>query len=500
MAHSNRVVNPFHEAFDNYAFTLAVGEALEAHYNEVYPLDWVPIAATVVATGVEEHLMACSFEHATDEESLYYTLFPTSHDPLDRAARRELFANLRQDRREAAQRIIAARERALALRQAGVPEEQGSAWEDAAGIAEGEAISLARWGSHEHLYANSTSVEPELVPAPPHASHCRAEYEGTLEYALPDHGERENNAREDAARSALRHEQELMGDFLLQKLRETQGEHAAKFKSFMDLFNQWKIDDPTTSAEYIKHVVNANMCSTSNVRIWQIIAWFRNGVPEALCDAQNDMAYHYLTEAWQASLLQQVEAKLGLDGTIRYNGENSEFVGTTLSDDDFWTVDACKTAKTMANPNPNPLVHARSWLYGWGQLSTHSDNGFFDYVPKGNNNKTMARHLRAHLDARKVWLEHMGELLGHNRETRVKMMLQWRPKQGACKSMAVRCTAGDTLSTACAEYDAWRAALQNELRTLEAAAAAKKQEKVHDRSDDVSNLQPQKRAKTGDSA
>lgn len=500
MVYANHVVNPFHEAFDNYEFTLAMSEALEARYNEAYPLGWVPIAVTVAATGIEEYLMACSFEHVADEESLYYALFPESQDPLERTARREQFANLQQDRREAAQRIIAARERALALRQAGIPEEQGSAWEDAAGIAEGQAISLARWGSHEHLYADSTLAEPEFVPAPPHASHCRAEYEDTLEYALPDQEERENNAREDAARSALRQEQELMGDFLLKKLRETQSEHAAKFKSFMDLFNQWKIDDPTTSAEYIKHVVNANMCSTSNVRIWQIIAWFRNGVPEALCDAQNDMAYHYLTEAWQASLLQQVEAKLGLDGTIRYNGDNSELVGTTLSDDDFWTVDACKTAKTMANPNPNPLVHARSWLYGWGQLSTHSDNGFFDYVPKGNNNKTMARHLRAHLETRKVWLEHMGELLGHNRETRVKMMLQWRPKQGACKSMSIRITAGDTLSTACAEYDAWRATLQEELRTIEAAAAARKQEKVHDRSDDVANLQPQKRAKTDDNA
>jgi hypothetical protein len=112
----------------------------------------------------------------------------------------------------------------------------------------------------------------------------------------------------------------------------------------------------------------------------------------------------------------------------------------------------------------------------------------------------MARHLRAHLETRKVWLEHMGELLGHNRETRVKMMLQWRPKQGACKSMSIRITAGDTLSTACAEYDAWRATLQEELRTIEAAAAARKQEKVHDRSDDVANLQPQKRAKTGDNA
>jgi hypothetical protein len=91
----------------------------------------------------------------------------------------------------------------------------------------------------------------------------------------------------------------------------------------MDLFNQWKIDDPTTSAEYVKHVVNANMCSTSSVRIWQITSWFRNGVPEALCDAQNDMAYHYLTEAWQASLLQQVEAKLGLlDGRRLQDRQN----------------------------------------------------------------------------------------------------------------------------------------------------------------------------------
>ena len=100
-----------------------------------------------------------------------------------------------------------------------------------------------------------------------------------LGFNLPTPEERTIASLEEYIRAARRLERELQGDMLYKRLRQIQSEHAAKFKSFMDLFNQWKIDDPATSAEYVKHVVNANMCSTSNVRIWQITTWFQIGVP-----------------------------------------------------------------------------------------------------------------------------------------------------------------------------------------------------------------------------
>jgi len=81
------------------------------------------------------------------------------------------------------------------------------------------------------------------VSAPPHTRHCRAELEDVLEGALSDREERENNVREDAARSVLRSEQELSADYVYKKLRQTQSEHTAKFKVFIDLLNHWKTDD-----------------------------------------------------------------------------------------------------------------------------------------------------------------------------------------------------------------------------------------------------------------
>ena len=364
----NHVSNPYHGAFDNFEFTQAMGSTLENLSGQEFSGEAVPGATTLALTGQAEfQVTRGTFEQVTDQESPYYTLSPSSHDPLDRAARAEQFANLRQDHREAAERVLAETRRAQANREAGIPEPSRSAWEDAAGIAEGEAISQAQYGSHEDLYGDSTLAEPDFQPAGPPASLCRAENGRMLRFRLPTPAECRIASLEESIRAARRLERELQGDMLYRRLREIQSEHAAKFKKFMDLLDQWKIDDPATSAEYVKHVVNANMCSASNVRIWQITTWFQIGVPRALRTAQGIMAHHYLMEALQASSLQKVEAKLGRE-SIRYNGENSEIVGSTFSDDDHWTVDACKTARKMANPHPDPIVHASGWFYGWGEL------------------------------------------------------------------------------------------------------------------------------------
>jgi hypothetical protein len=472
----NHVSNPYHGAFDNLEFTQAIGSTLENHFGQGFNSEDVPAATALALTGqAESQITRGTFEQATDQKSLYYTLFPGSHDPLDRAARAEQFANLRRDHREAAERLLAARRRAHANQAAGIPEPSRSAWEDAAGIAEGEAISQAQYGSHEDLYGDSTLAEPDFEPAGPPASLCRAENGHILEFDLPTLEERTIASLEESIRAARLLERELQGDMLHRRLRQIQGEHAAKFKKFMDLFNQWKIDDPATSAEYIKHVVNANMCSTSNVRIWQITTWFQIGVPRALRTAQGIMAHHYLMEALQASSLQKVEAKLGLE-SIRYDGENSEIVGTKFSDDDHWTVDACKTGRKMANPHPDPIVYARNWFYGWGELSTHNQNGFFDYLPKGKG-KTTARHLLAHIEVRKVWLEHMGDLTGHDRESRLKMLMKWGPRQGVISGRDLDQANRHALGAACAAYDAYKANLADELKYIEAAAAAEKEGK-----------------------
>ena len=194
------------------------------------------------------------------------------------------------------------------------------------------------------------------------------------------------------------------------------------------------------------------------------------------------MAHHYLMEAYQASSLQKVEAKLGRE-SIRYNGPNSEIVGTKFSDDDHWTVDACKTARNMANPHPDPIVHASGWFYGWGELSTHNKNGFFDYLPKGKG-KTTARHLLAHIEVRKVWLERMGDLTGYDRESRLKMLMKWGPRQGVISGRDLDQANRHVLGAACAAYDAYKATLAEELKNIEAVAAAEKEEKVHARSQD----------------
>jgi hypothetical protein len=62
-----------------------------------------------------------------------------------------------------------------------------------------------------------------------------------------------------------------------------------------------------------------------------------------------------------------------------------------------------------------------------------------DFVPKGNGN-AYARQLRAHLEVRRVWLEHMGDMTALDQEHRVHLLLQWGPKAGAIR--------GDELSPA----------------------------------------------------
>jgi hypothetical protein len=496
----NHVTNPYHEAFDNFEFTQAMADSLEMHVSQEFRLEDVPATMTLALTGQTDFQdRRGTFEQTTNQNSAYYTLSPGSHDPLDRAARAEQFANLRQDHREAAERGLAARRRAHANLEAGIPEPSHSAWEDAAGIAEGEAISQAQYGSHEHLYRESTLAEPEFEPAGPPANYCRAEHGRIQEFTFMTAEERASAVLEERADSARRLKRELDGDMLYKKLRQTQSEHTAKFKAFMDLFNQWKIDDPETSAKFIKHLVDANMCSTSNVRIWQITAWFQIGMPKALRKAQVVMAHHYLTEARIASSLQKVEAKLGVE-SIRYNGPNSEIVGTSLSDDDYWTVNARQTALAMANPHPDPVVHSRYWFYGLGELSTHSKNGFWDYVPRGKG-KTTARNFLAHIEVRKVWLEHMGDLTAHDRESRLRLLMEWRPRRGVVISRDLDKANKDALVAACAAYDAFKKTLADELKEIEAAAAAEKQEKVHARDQDNDDAaQPQKRVRFEDDA
>jgi hypothetical protein len=277
MAFPNHVSNPYHGAFDNFEFTHAMSDSLELHCSQEFNHKDVPVAMTLALTGQTWFQdIRGIFEQATDQDSPYYTLSPESHDPLDRAALAEQSATLRHDHREAAERDLAARRRAYANREAGIPGPSRSAWGDAAGIAEGEAISQAQYGSHEHLYENSTLAEPEFESAGPPIHDCRAEQGSILEFTFLTAEERASPVLKERADSARRLKRELDGDMLYKKLRQTQSEHTAKFKAFMDLFDQWNIDDPETSAKFIKHVVDANMCSTSNVRIWQITAWFHD--------------------------------------------------------------------------------------------------------------------------------------------------------------------------------------------------------------------------------
>jgi len=78
-----------------------------------------------------------------------------------------------------------------------------------------------------------------------------------------------------------------------------------------------------THAKWVKHFANAHMCSTSNVRIWSIVTWFQKGVPLKIRQAIDALTFHYLREAWDAVILQKMEAELGLR-TIHYNGLGSE--------------------------------------------------------------------------------------------------------------------------------------------------------------------------------
>jgi hypothetical protein len=124
----NHVSNPYHGAFDNFEFTQAMGSTLENLSGQEFNGEAVPGATTLALTGQAEfQVTRGTFEQATDQESPYYTLSPVSHDPLDRAARAEQFANLRQDHREAAERVFTARRRTLANQAAGIPEPSRSA-------------------------------------------------------------------------------------------------------------------------------------------------------------------------------------------------------------------------------------------------------------------------------------------------------------------------------------------------------------------------------------
>jgi hypothetical protein len=134
-------------------------------------------------------------------------------------------------------------------------------------------------------------------------------------------------------------------------------------------------------------------------------------------------------------------------------------------------------------------------------LPTHKKNEFYDYLPQGKG-KTTARHLLAHIEVRKVWLEHMGRLTGHDRKSRLKLLMKWGPRQGVINGGRDLDKADrDALAAACAAFNAHKTTMADELKEIEAAAAAEKQEKVHARDQDNDDAaQHQKRVRFEDNA
>jgi hypothetical protein len=482
---------PFHEAFDNYEFTLAVGESLAPTYD----LDSIPAVMAIGTSGYDGFLIQNN-PRFQEHDSLDDTLLPHNHDPLEREAQAERDANHRADIEESNARAASSERRARYARENGIEEAWDYPWEDAAGIAEGEAINLARWGSHVDLYENSSLAEPKFVPAGPPTRGCRYDtMRGVEGVRLPTLAELEEEAAEVAAEHARRYQLEIRADEAYKKLRDKQGEHKAVYKALLDLIDQWKVDDADTHAKWIKHFANAHMCSTSSVRVWSIVSWFQRKVPLSIRQAVDNLTFHYLQEAWNAVILQKFEAELDLDVT-HYNGPSSEIVGTTQTDDDYWTVTAA------AQDLGGPVWDSKTWLYGCYNFEpkSHFKNGFLDFFPKGNGN-AYARQLRAHLEVRRVWLEHMGDMTALDQEHHVHLLLQWGPKAGAIR--------GDELSPAEREaFAAFARAIADFKRALLQLMGAiqdaekKKQERVHGRGEDGDHdgAQPQKRARTGDNA
>lgn len=481
-ANSNYGVAPFHPAFENYEFTMAMGEAL----GDVYSHDTVPLAMAILTSGHDSFLIQTR-PRPQEHDSLEDTLLHWNHDPLEREARAERFANLRADNQEYAAR---ANTEARRIRD-GIRLPRTSPWEDAAGIAEGAAISFAEYGSHADLYANSSLAEPEFIPAGPPTRPCRFDNRrGVQRWRVPGRTEIEQAVAEAQVRYAHEQEIEREADKAYKKLRDKQSEHGAIFKTFSDLVNKWKADDPETHARFIKHMANAHMCSTANVRIWSIVSWFQKGTPLPIRQALDELVFHYLTEAWLATDLQELEAALGMEST-RFGGPDSEIVGTELTDDDFWTVTAA------AEDIGGPVWDSKTWLYGCqtSEPESHRENGFLHHVFKANA-KTYPRHLIAHMEIRKVWLEHMGDWTLLNRKQRITMLLQWAPDTKCINGNELTQAEFDALDVACKKLEAWRADLHKALLVLTARAAAARRARIHGRDDDETTPPPLKRART----
>lgn len=174
---------------------------------------------------------------------------------------------------------------------------------------------------------------------------------------MPGRTETEQEAAEAAVRQAREQEIEREADKAYKRLRDKQSEHDVIFKTFSDLVNKWKTNDAETHAKFIKHMANAHMCSTANVRIWSIVSWFQKGMPLPVRQALDDLVFHYLNEAWLAADLRKLEAELGLE-PIRFGGPDSKIVGTKLTEDDFRTVTAA------AEDIGEPVCGSKTWLYG----------------------------------------------------------------------------------------------------------------------------------------
>jgi len=231
MGQTNYGVAPFHPAFDNYEFTMAVGET----FDEELPLEAVLLAMSIRASGNDSFLVLDN-PRPQEHDSLEDTLLPHNHDPLEREAQAERDANIRADLEESTARACTAESRARADRDAGIQEPWDSPCEDAAGIAEGEAISFAEYGSRADLYENSCLAEPEFIPAGTPTRPCRYDtMRGVQRFGLPNRTELEQEAAEEAAEWARRHRLEVRADAAYKKLRDTQSEQKGTFKTLLDL-------------------------------------------------------------------------------------------------------------------------------------------------------------------------------------------------------------------------------------------------------------------------
>lgn len=239
------------------------------------------------------------------------------------------------------------------------------------------------------LFAGTSLEAPEPLPSAEDGPEqcCRAQRAEELTFRGLTPGALQEFIEEERSEHERIHELELDLEGCERRFQSQKSQLPGVKARVLDLAEEWRVKDAQAYAKWHRHFVSANNASESPCRIFQMLIFYTQGVPDDLFEAVRELAGRELVVSAYDLDCKRVLADLGdIEEDACYCSDH------IFPNDDYWN-HAAERKTGLA-------------LYFGNDYEHDLPNGFGDYLSQGREGVALAQHIMANIETRRICVEH----------------------------------------------------------------------------------------------